>query len=152
MTIGTTPGLPCPIQATYKGSTSLERPPGQLPYEGRTALERPLPLKQSTMFIRVCSARQDPLTLGMTPGLPCPVRIGGRGASGTSQALVVQRAFWKRSSTAWRYMCLMHGVVPGSESQKRVKRISEKQIRYINEYPLSEQSKSRAAFGNNPLL
>ena len=49
-------------------------------------------------------------------------------------------------------MRLMQVVAPGSESQEMIKGISEKQFRHINEFPLSEQSKSWAAFGKDPLL
>ena len=72
--------------------------------------------------------------------------------AGITSASIMQRAFWKRSGTAWRHMCLMQVVAPGSESQEMIKRTSEEQFRHINEFPLSEQRKSWAAFGKDPLL
>ena len=49
-------------------------------------------------------------------------------------------------------MRLMQVVAPGWESQEMIKGISEEQFRHINEFHLSEQSKSWAAFGKDPLL
>ena len=71
--------------------------------------------------------------------------------AGNTLAFIMQRAFWKRQSTAWRYMRLQV-VAPGSELQEMIKGISEEQFRHINEFPLSEQSESWAAFGKDPLL
>ena len=82
-------------------------------------------------------------------------RSGGaisQALAGETLAPIMQRAFWKRPSTAWRYMRLMQVVAPGSESQEMIRGISEEQFRHINEFPLSEQSKSWAAFGKDPLL
>ena len=84
-----------------------------------------------------------------------PFRSGGaisQALVGVTSASVMQRAFCKRPSTAWRYMRLMQVVAPGSESQEMTNRIAEEQLRHINEFPLSEQSKSWAAFGKDPLL
>ena len=82
-----------------------------------------------------------------------------RSGGAISQALagdditsIMQRAFWKRPNTAWRYMRSMQVVAPGSEAQSMVKGITEEQFRYINEFPLSEQSRSWSAFGNEPML
>ena len=72
--------------------------------------------------------------------------------AGEDLTTIMQRAFWKRPSTAWRYMRLMQVVAPGSEAHSMVAGVSEKQFRYINEFPLSEQSKSWSAFGKEPLL
>ena len=82
-------------------------------------------------------------------------RSGGaisQALAGENLASIMQKAFWKRPSTAWRYMRLMQVVAPGSESQEIIKGSSEEQFRHINEFPLSEQSKSWAAFGKDPLL
>ena len=49
-------------------------------------------------------------------------------------------------------MRLMQVVAPFSESQEMTKGISEEQFRHINEFPLSEQSKSWVAFGKDLLL
>ena len=48
-------------------------------------------------------------------------------------------------------MRLMEVVCPGTEDV-RVEGISENQYREFNEFPLSEQSRSCAAFGKNPML
>ena len=69
--------------------------------------------------------------------------------AGYTLASIMQRAFWKRPSTAWRYMRLMQVVAPGSKSQEMTKGISEEQFRHINEFPLSGQSKPWAAFGKD---
>ena len=82
-------------------------------------------------------------------------RSGGaisQALAGENLTSIMQRAFWKQPSTAWRYMRLMQVVAPGSESQSMIRGISEEQFRHINEFPLSEQSRSWAAFGNEPLL
>ena len=82
-------------------------------------------------------------------------RSGGaisQALAGETLASIVQRAFWKRPSTAWRYMRLMQVVAPASESQEMIRGISEEQFRHINEFPLSEQSKYWAAFGKDPLI
>ena len=82
-------------------------------------------------------------------------RSGGaisQALAGENLASIMQRAFWKRPSTAWRYVRLMQVVAPGSESQEMIKGISEEQFRHINEFPLSEQSKSWVAFGKDLLL
>lgn len=47
---------------------------------------------------------------------------------GENLALIVQWAFWKRHSTAWRNMCLMQVMSPGSETQEMVRGISEQQF------------------------
>ena len=46
----------------------------------------------------------------------------------------------------------MEVVSPGAEGDVRVDGISENQYRGCNELLLSEQSRSRAAFGNDPML
>ena len=82
-------------------------------------------------------------------------RSGGaipQALAGETLASIMQRAFRKRPSTAWRFMRLMQVVAPGSESQEMTKGISEEQFRHINEFPLSEQSKPWEAFGKNLLL
>ena len=82
-------------------------------------------------------------------------RSGGaisQALAGETLASIMQRAFWKRPSTAWRYMRLMQVVAPGSESQEMTKGISEEQFRDINDFPQNEQSKPWAAFGKDLLL
>ena len=82
-------------------------------------------------------------------------RSGGaifQALAGETLASIIQRAFWKRPSTAWRYLRLMQVVAPASESQEMIRGISEEQFRHINGFPLSEQSKSWAVFGKDQLL
>ena len=82
-------------------------------------------------------------------------RAGGaisRALAGESLSTIMQRAYWKNPKTAWRYMRLMEVVAPGAGSEGMVEGITEDQYRELNEFPLSEQSRSLAAFGNKPLI
>lgn len=82
-------------------------------------------------------------------------RSGGaltRALAGDSLSSIMQKAYWKNPKTAWRYMRLMEVVAPGSEGTSMVQGITEDQYRRINEFPLSEQSRSWAAFSNQPML
>ena len=54
---------------------------------------------------------------------------------------IMERAFWKRPSTAWRYMRIMEVVSPGAVGNAVVKEVSAEQYRQINEFSFSEQSK-----------
>ena len=72
--------------------------------------------------------------------------------AGDSLSTVTQRAYWKKSRTAWRYMRPMEVVDPGSEGSGMVEGTTEDQYRQLNEYPLSEQTRSLAAFSGRPLL
>ena len=83
-------------------------------------------------------------------------RSGGGGAitralRGQDLSSIMERAFGKRPCTAWRYMRIMEGVSPGAVGNAMVKGISAEQYRQINEFSLSEQSKSWSAFGTEPL-
>ena len=82
-------------------------------------------------------------------------RSGGalkRALAGDSLSTVMQRAYWKNPKTAWRYMRLMEVVAPGSEGSGMVAGITEDQYRQLNEFPLSEQTRSLAGFSGRPLL
>lgn len=82
-------------------------------------------------------------------------RSGGavtRALAGDSLSTIMQKAYWKNPKTAWRYMRLMEVVAPGSEGAAMVEGVSEDQYRQLNEFGLSEQSRSLAAFSNKPLL
>ena len=57
----------------------------------------------------------------------------------------------KRPSTAWRYLRIMEVVSPGAVGNAVVKGISTEQYRQINEFSLSEQSKSGSVFGTEPM-
>lgn len=82
-------------------------------------------------------------------------RSGGavsRALAGDDLPTIMQRAFWKNPKTAWRYMQLAQIVSPGSSGYSMVPSVTEDQHKLINEFPLSEQSRSWAAFGNDPML
>ena len=49
-------------------------------------------------------------------------------------------------------MRLMEVVAPGSGGSGMVEGITEDQYRQLNEFPLSEQTRSLAAFSGRPLL
>ena len=59
---------------------------------------------------------------------------------------IMQRAFWKQPRTARRYLRLLEVMAPGSVGNYLVKRVTEVQNRESDEFQLSEQSKSWAAF------
>ena len=82
-------------------------------------------------------------------------RSGGavsRALAGDSTSTIMQRAFWKNPRTTARYMRLVEVVSPGVEGVAMVEGNSVNQYREFNEFPLKEQSRSWAAFGNNPML
>ena len=64
---------------------------------------------------------------------------------------IMERSFWKRPSTAWRYMITMEVVSPGAVGNALRKGVSAEQYKQINEFSLSEQSKSWSAFGIEPM-
>ena len=77
-----------------------------------------------------------------------------RSAGAISQVLagenlqsIMQRAFWKQPSTAWRYLRLVQVVAPGTSVSSMVKGVSEDEFCQMNEFPLSELSRSWATFG-----
>ena len=66
---------------------------------------------------------------------------------------VMQRAFWKKPNTAWRYLRLMEEVlISGSVGNSTVTGVSPEQYREMNEFGLSERSRHWAAFGNAPMI
>ena len=82
-------------------------------------------------------------------------RSGGtltRALAGEDLPTVMQRAFWKKPSTAWRYLRLMEVLIPGWVGNSMVTGVSPEQSREINEFGLSEQSRHWAAFGNAPMV
>ena len=82
-------------------------------------------------------------------------RSGGaisQALAGENLRSIMQRAFWKQPSTAWRYMRLVQVVAPGTSDPSMVEGVSEHEFRQTNEFPLSELSRSWAAFGTEPLL
>ena len=82
-------------------------------------------------------------------------RSGGaltRALAGEGLPTVMQRAFWKKPNTAWRYFRLMEVLIPKSVGNSMVTEVSPEQYREINEFGLSEQSRHWAAFGNAPMV
>ena len=82
-------------------------------------------------------------------------RSGGaltRDLAGGDLPTVMQRAFWKKLSTAWRYLRLMEVLIPGSVGNSMVTGVSPEQYREIDEFRLSVQSRHWAAFGNAPMV
>ena len=83
------------------------------------------------------------------------IRSGGaltRALRGEDLPTVMQRAFWKKPNTTWRYLRLMEVLIPGSVGNSMVIGVSPEQYREINEFGLSEQSRQWAAFGNAPMV
>ena len=73
------------------------------------------------------------------------VRGGGaitRTLRGADLSSIMERAFWKRPSTAWRYMRIIEVVSPGAVGNTLVKGASVELSRQINEFWLNGQSKS----------
>ena len=82
-------------------------------------------------------------------------RSGGaltRALTGEDLPTVMQRVFWKKPSTAWRYLRLMEVLIPGSVGNSMATGVSLEQYREINEFGLSEKSRHWAAFGNAPMV
>ena len=82
-------------------------------------------------------------------------RSGGaltRALAGEDLPTVMQRAFWKKLSTAWRYLRLMEVLIPGSVGNSMVTGVSPEKYGLIDEFGLSEQSRHWAAFGNAPMV
>ena len=82
-------------------------------------------------------------------------RSGGvlsRALAGEDLPTVMQRTFWKKPSTAWRYLRFMEVLIPGWVGNSVVTGVSPEQYREINEFGLTEQSRHWAAFGNAPMV
>ena len=83
-------------------------------------------------------------------------RSGGaltRALAGEDLPTVARRGFWKKPSTAWRYLRLMEVLIPGSVENSMVTGVSPEQFREINEFGLlSEQSRHWAEFGNASMI
>ena len=60
-----------------------------------------------------------------------------RALTGEDLPTVTQREFWKKPSTAWRYLRLMEVLVPGWVGNSMVTGVSPEQYRDINEFGLS---------------
>ena len=61
---------------------------------------------------------------------------------------IMQRAFWKKPSTAWKYLSLTYVLFSGPVRKPTVTEVSPEQYRQIKTFELSQQSRHWAAFGN----
>ena len=75
-----------------------------------------------------------------------------RALVGEDLPTVMQRAFWKKPSTAWRYLRLMEVLNSGSVGNLMVTGVSPEQYGEIYEFGLFEQSRHGAAFGDPPIV
>ena len=72
-------------------------------------------------------------------------RSGGaitRALKGEDLSSIMERAFWKRPSTAWRYMRIMEVVSPGAVGNAVVKGVSVEQYRQINDVRIRFHNRS----------
>lgn len=129
------------FSATLPGKTS------QTPLRANTFLKPPEMTKALKTYARDAGE--------ILPFTMHSFRSGGAVAGalqGDDLPTIMQRAFWKQPSTAWRYLRLMEVVAPGSVGDSLIKGVTEAQYREINEFPLSKQSKAWAAFGSAPMI
>ena len=123
------------------------RPNTGAPLRGKTPITAPGMTKALKVHARNAGER--------TAFTMHPFRSGGaltRALAGEDLPTVMQRAFWKKPSTAWRYLRLMEVLIPESIGNSMVTGVSPEQYREINEFGLSEQSRHWAAFGNAPMV
>ena len=123
------------------------RPNTGAPIRGRTPISAPDMTKALKVHARNAGER--------TAFTMHSFRSGGaitRALTGEDLPTVMQRAFWKKPSTAWRYLRLMEVLLPGSVGNSMVTEVSPEQYREINEFGLSEQSRHWAAFGNAAMV
>ena len=104
-----------------------------------------LPLSASQMTVLL---KQSTVAAGVQGDFSMPLfRSGGDGFT-----IIMQKAFWENPKTIWRYLQLAQVVSPGSSGYAMIPGVTEEQYRLINEFPLSEQSRSWGAFGNEPIM
>ena len=123
------------------------RPNTEAPIRGKTPISTPYMTK--ALKVHACNAGER------TAFIMHSFRSGGaltRALAGEDLPTVMQRAFRKKPSTAWRYLRLMEVLIPGSEGNSMVTGVSPEQYKEINEIGLSEQSRRWAAFGNAPMV
>ena len=111
---------------------------------------QPLSAKQMSQILK-CNANNAGEHTVFDALLP----VRRRSFTGASRRLVVDyhaESVSENPQTASRYLRLMELVSPDAEGFAMVEGISDNQYREFNEFPLSEQSRSWAAFGNNPML
>ena len=123
------------------------RPNTGAPIRGKTPISAP----DMTKALKVHSRNAGERTAFTMPSF----RSGGaltRALAGEDLPTVMQRAFCKKPSTAWRYLRLMEVLIPGSVGNSIVTGVFPEQYREINEFGLSGQSRHWAAFGNAPMI
>ena len=123
------------------------RPNTGAPIRGKTPISAPDMTKALKVHARNAGER--------TAFTMHPFRSGGAltwTLAGEDLPTVMQRAFWKKPSTAWSYTRLMEVLIPGSVGNSMVTGVSPEQYREINEFGLSEQSRHWTAFGNAPMV
>ena len=120
---------------------------GGLPIRG----SRPISAPQMTTALKAYG-----IAAGERGGYSMHVfRSGGaisKALAGEDLRSIRLRAFWKQPSTVWRYMRLMRVVAPGTSVPSMVEGVSEDEFRLMNEFPVSDLTRSWAAFGTEPLL
>ena len=75
-----------------------------------------------------------------------------RALTGEDLPTVMQRAFWKKPTTVWRYLRLMEVLIPETVGNYMVTGVSPEQHREFHGFGLPEQSGHWAAFGNAPMV
>ena len=128
-------------------SEDLTTPKRGAPVTGKTPISAPDVTKALKVHARNAGER--------TAFTMQSFRSGGaltRAQAGEDLPAVMQRAFWKKPSTAWRYLRLMEVLIPGSVGNSMATEVSQEQYREINEFGLSEQSRHWAAFGNASMV
>ena len=126
----------------------ISRPPNTgAPIRGKTSISAPDMTKALKVHARNAGER--------TAFTMHSFRSGGaltRALAEEDLPTVIQCTFWKKPSTAWRYLRLMEVLILGWVGNSMVTRVSTEQYREINEFGFSEQSRHWAAFGNAPMV
>ena len=121
------------------------RPNTGTPIRGKTPISAPDMTKALKVYARNAGERTV-FTMHF-------FRSGGalaQALAGEDLPTVMQRAFWKKPSMAWRYLRLMEVLIPESVGNSVVTGVFPERYRKINEFGLSEQSRLSAAIGNAP--
>ena len=124
-----------------------QRPNTGAPIRGKTPISGPDMTKALKVHARNAGER--------TAFTMHSFRSGGvltRALAGEDLPTVMQRAFWKKTSMAWRYLQLKEILIPGSVGNSMIAGVSPEQYREINEFGLSEQTRHWVAFGNAPMV
>ena len=131
----------------YLFPRSSRRPNTRTPIGGKTPISAPDMTKVLKVHARNAGERTTFTLHSFRSERPLT-----RALAGKDLPTVMQRAFWKKPSTAWRYLRLMKVLNPRSVGSSMVIRVSLEQYGEINEFGLFEQSRHEAAFGNAPMV